>query len=394
MEEKIALGFGNNIDYEIVWNSEVFEDLIVQYDIHDEELSMDIPVTCERDLVISILGFLKSGSGGERFVAWSDILEQFAQHFANKVTLGGTPVRAAIAMRKLGYTSALHLVTINDDVRRLIPQDSPYVYSNSTENSSPHLIVQFPNDTRVKAGDIKIHTSRANRIIYSNDYDTIVMNINEGFSKLVTEARIFLVSGFNTMQSRELLAKRLESVIRIMEKLPADALVYYEDAGFYDPGLGKLIHQTLADRIHIYSLNEDELQMHVGRKLDLLNAFQIKEALVDLQRLIPVPLIVVHSMYWALAYGENAESVLKALKGGVTMATTRFCCGDDFTVENYKEIERLPPNPEGVVFANELTKLLGDRICCVPVVHVEGPNATTVGLGDAFVGGFLPALLS
>lgn len=394
MAEKIALGFGNNIDYEIVWHSEVFEDLILQYDIHDKELSMDIPVTCERDLVVSILGFLKSGNGGERFVAWSDILEQFAGHFANKVTLGGTPVRAAIAMRKLGYTSALHLVTINDDVRRLIPQDSPYVYSNSTENSSPHLIVQFPNDTRVKAGDIEIHTSRANRIIYSNDYDTIVMNINEGFSKLVTEARIFLVSGFNTMQSKELLAKRLESVLRIMEKLPADALVYYEDAGFYDPGLGKLIHQTLADRIHIYSLNEDELQMHVGRKLDLLNAVQIKEALVELQRLIPVPLIVVHSMYWAIAYGENAESVLKALKGGVTMGTTRFCCGDDFTVENYEEIERLPPNPEGVLFANELTKLLGDRICCVPVVHVEGSNATTVGLGDAFVGGFLPALLS
>ena len=394
MEEKIALGFGNNIDYEIVWNSEVFEALIVQYDIHDEELSMDFPVTCERDLVISILGFLKSGSGGERFVASSDILEQFAQNFENKVTLGGTPVRAAIAMQKLGYTSALHLVTINDDVRRLIPQDSPYVYSNSTENSSPHLIVQFPNDTRVKAGNVKIHTSRANRIIYSNDTDTIIMNINEDFSNLVTEARVFLVSGFNTMQSKDLLVKRLESVLRIMEKLPADALTYYEDAGFYDPGLGKLIHQTLADRIHIYSLNEDELQMHVGRKLDLLNAFQIKEALVELRRLIPVPLIVVHSMYWALAYGENAERVLKALKGGVTMGTTRFCCGDDFTVENYKEIERLPPNPGGVVFANELTKLLGDRICCVPVVRVEGPNGTTVGLGDAFVGGFLPALLS
>ena len=46
------------------------------------------------------------------------------------------------------------------------------------------------------------------------------------------------------------------------------------------------------------------------------------------------------------------------------------------------------------MFAIELKKLLGDRICCVPVAHVEGPNATTVGLGDAFVGGFLPALLS
>jgi ADP-dependent phosphofructokinase/glucokinase len=337
---------------------------------------------------------LKSDSGGERFVASSDILEQFALHFENNVTLGGTAVRAAIAIRTLGYTSALHLVKINDDVRRLIPQDSPYIYSNRTENSSPHLIVQFRKGTRLKAGDIDIHTSRANRIIYSNDTDTIVMNINEDFSNLVTEARVFLVSGFNTMQSKELLAKRLESVLRIMEKLPADALVYYEDAAFYDPRLCKFIQETLADKIHIYSLNEDELQVHVGRNLDLINAFQIREALVELQRLIPVPWIVVHSMHWALVYGENAESFLEALKGGVTMATTRFCCGDDFTVENYKDIERLPPNPEGVVFANELKKLLGDRICCVPVVHVEGPNATTVGLGDAFVGGFLPALLS
>lgn len=394
MAEKIALGFSNNIDYEIVWNSEVFENLIVQYDIHDKELSMDVQVNGERDLVISILCFLKSGSGGERFVASSDILEQFAQHFETKVTLGGTAARAAIAMRKLGYTSALHLVTINDRVRRLIPQDSPYVYSNRTENSSPHLIVQFRNGTRVKAGDIDIHTSRANRIIYSNDDDTIVMNINEDFANLVSGARIFLVSGFNTMQSKELLVKRLESVLRVMEKLPADALVYYEDAAFYDPGLCRLLQETFADRINIYSLNEDELQVHVGRKLDLLDAFQIQEAVVELQRLIPVPCIVVHSTYWALAYGENAASLYKALKGGVSMGTTRFCYGDEFTAEDYKHIERLPPNPDGVAFANELKKRLGDRICCVPVAHVESPNGTTVGLGDAFVGGFLPALLS
>ena len=64
-----------------------------------------------------------------------------------KITLGGTSVRAAIAMRKLGYTSALHLVTINEHVRRLIPQDSPYVCSNTIDSSYPHLIVQFDKDT-------------------------------------------------------------------------------------------------------------------------------------------------------------------------------------------------------------------------------------------------------
>ena len=117
MKESIALGFGDNIDYEIVWDSKVIETLIIHYDIHQAELDINRVVPCERDLVISILSFLQSGSGGERIVASSEILEHFSQHFEKKVTLGGTPVRAAIAMRKFGYTSALHLVTINDHVR-------------------------------------------------------------------------------------------------------------------------------------------------------------------------------------------------------------------------------------------------------------------------------------
>jgi ADP-dependent phosphofructokinase/glucokinase len=393
MKERIALGFGDNIDYEIVWNSKVIENLIMQYDIHNDELDINRVVNCERDLVISILSFLKSGTGGERFVSSSAIIEHFSQNFEKKITLGGTSVRAAIAMRKLGYTSALHLVTINDQVRRLIPQDSPYVCSNTKDGSYPHLIVQFGKDICVKAGDIHLCTSQANRIIYHNDDDNITMNLNEDFSHLITDARIFLISGFNAMQSEALLTNRLESLLRIMEKLPKDALVYYEDAGFYEPRFSQLIYRTLARNINIVSLNEDELQAHLDRRLDLLNVFQIKEALVDLQKLIPVPAIVVHSRCWALAYGENVTSFSKALKGGITMATTRFCYGDDFTVENYKKIESLSPNKEGVIFADALKRLLGNKICCVPVAHVERSNATTIGLGDAFVGGFLPALL-
>jgi len=392
MKERIALGFGDNIDYEIVWNSKVIENLIIQYDIRNDELDINKVINCERDLVISILSFLKSGTGGERIVSSSAIIEHFSQNFEKRITLGGTPVRAAIAMRKLGYTSALHLVTINDHVRRLIPQDSPYVCSNTKDGLYPHLIVQFGKDTCVKASDIDICTSQANRIIYHNDDDNITMNLNEDFSNLITDARILLISGFNAMQSEELLTNRLESLLRIMEKLPKDALVYYEDAGFYEPRFSQLIYRTLARNINIVSLNEDELQAHLDRKLDLLDVFQIKEALVGLQKLVPVPVIVVHSRYWALAYGENAPSFWKALKGGITMATTRFRYGDDFTVDNYKRIESHSPNKEGAIFADALNKLLGDKTCCVPVAHVEQSNATTVGLGDAFVGGFLPAL--
>ncbi len=393
MNEKIALGLGNNIDYEIVWDSQVIETLIGQHDIHDADLSANGKITCERDLVISILSFLKSGTGGERTVASSAIIEEFSGHFTKKITLGGTSVRAAMAMRTLGYTSALHLTTTNDHVRRLIPQDSPYVCGNAEDALYPHLIVQFGIDTCVRAGDIDLCTRRANRIIYHHDDDNIIMNLNEDFANLITEARVFLISGFNAMQSKELLTNRLASLSRIMESLPKDALVYYEDAGFYNPDFSRLVYATLGNKISIVSLNEDELQAHLGRTLDVLNVDQIKDALADLHERIPVPIIVVHSMYWALAYGEDAQRYSKALKGGVTMATTRFRYGDAFSVENYKEIECLPPNKAGAYFAGALEKLLPHQTCCVPVAHVEQSNATTVGLGDAFVGGFLPALL-
>ncbi len=393
MSEKIALGLGDNTDYEIVWNSQVFEDLILRHSIRAAELAIDKPIASERDLVVAILGFLQAGTGGERHVVASAIVEEFAQYFAMKITLGGTSVRAAIAMRRLGYTSALHLVTINEHVRRLIPQDSPYVCSNTVDSSFPHLIVQFDKGTRVRAGDIDICAPRANRIILHDDTDNVTMRLNEEFGDLVTGAKVFLISGFNAMRDEHLLVDRLASVQRMLSRLPADAQVFFEDAGYYNPNFHRLAVNTLAQRITIFSLNEDELQGHLGRTVDMLDAAAVKAALEDLHQLIPSPVIVVHSMYWALAYGDNAPSMAHALKGGVTMATTRFRYGDDFTVENYREVENLLRNPEGAQFAAAIGGPLGRKICVVPVAEVDQSNGTTIGLGDAFVGGFLPALI-
>jgi len=394
MKERIAAGFGNNIDYEIVWNSEVIEELITRYNIRNSELDVNRVITCERDLVISILSFLKLGSGGERFVSSSEIIEQFSEKFAKKVTLGGTSVRAALAMRKLGITTALHLVTINDDVRRLLPPNCPYVCSNSHDTSYPHLIVQFDKATRVKANDIDICAPQANRLIYHSDADNIAMRLNEDFADLITDAEVLLVSGFNAMQSETLLRNRLETVLKMMEKLPRNAVVFCEDAGYYEPRFSQIVYYTLGKRLTILSLNEDELQGYLNTRLDLLDVLQVKEALVNLRKLFPVPTLVVHTRHWALAYGKDVEAFLPALKSAVTMATTRFCFGDDFTVEQYTSVEALPPREENARFADALNKLSDGTICCVPVAHVEPAIPTTVGLGDAFVGGFLPELLA
>ena len=393
MGERIVLGLGDNTDYEIVWDSQVFEQLIVEHGVASAELRTDKPISRTRDLLVSILGFLKNDSGGERFVSSPRIIEEFAGRFRKKITIGGTSVRAAIAMRKLGHTSALHLVTVNDHVRKLIPHDSPWVCSNDKDSSYPHLIVQFNKGTRVQAGDIAILTKRPNRIIYDNDYDNILMQISPDFASLASDARVFLISGFNAMQSGALLADRLQKLLHIMHSLPSDAFVFYEDACFHEPALSGQVRKALTDVIDVYSLNEDELQGYLGRKISLLDPVEVYASLQDLYQLLPVPALVIHTQYWALAFGAHAAQYAKALKGGITMATARFRFGDDFTPADYFETERLPAEKSGTEFAAVLGRLAGDRACCLPSVQVEESKATTIGLGDAFVGGFLPALV-
>jgi ADP-dependent phosphofructokinase/glucokinase len=393
IKERIALGFGNNIDYEIAWDSAVLEGLVAQYAIRLDELDIHRAIMDERDLVISVLSFLKLGIGGERFITSPGVIDEFAQKFAKKITLGGTNVRAAIAMRKFGITSALHLVTLNDDVRRLLPPDCPYVCSGADETSYPHLIVQFGKDTRVRSGDIDLCAPHANRLIYHSDWDNIQMALNEDFADMIGEAGVLLAAGFNAMQDERLLVDRLEMVLRMMRSLPSDALVFTEDAGYYNPKFKQIVRDALLPKLSVFSLNEDELQDYLNVKLDLLDVAQVVGALKALHIIIPVPALVVHSKHWAIAYGEGARRLSSALKAGVTMATTRYCFGDDFTLEQHAAIGALPPLEEAAQFAESMNKGAGDTLFCVPVPRFAPATATSVGLGDAFVGGFLPTLL-
>ena len=393
MGEHIVLGFGNSIDYEIIWNSHIFEQLIATFRIKKSEICNNNPINSVRDLIISILGFLKDGAGGERFVATSQIIEDFAAYFEKKITIGGTSARAAVTIRKLGYTSALHLVTINDYVRKLIPHDCPWVCSNQTEHFYPHLIIQFNKHTKVQVGEIKINAVGNNRIIYVNDPDNMMMKLNPDIALLASNAKVFLVSGFNAMQSSELLNDRMLTLRSIIKSLPSETLVLYEDACFHKPALSKQIRDALLDLIDIYSMNAEEFQGHLGRKINLLSPDEVIVALRDIHRLMPVPLLVIHTKHWALAFGSDASQYAQALKGGIVMATTRLRYGDEFSDIEYLETEKLPEEPKGADFALALERITGNNVCCLPSLKVKENKVTTVGLGDAFVGGFLLSLV-
>lgn len=394
MTEQIVLGLGNNVDYEVYWDSTIIERLIREWDITWEELATTRPIRTCRELLISILQFLRNGSGGERYVNSVEPIIQLAQHVTFKITLGGTGVRAAIAMNRLGYRPTIHLVTVNDDILELLPDECHWVCSNNSKSLYPHLIIQFREGTRVEVGNMIVEAPKANRIIYVHDPDNSELRISPDFASTASQSHLVLISGLNAITERMHLLKRLTELRQILSSLSTDTIVFYEDACFHERGFGIKSVRFLMDSIKIHSLNEDELRDYLCRDVQMLDPYDVWNAISELQALVPVPVSVIHTEHWALAYSRHeAKQFFSALREGIIMATTRLRFGDDFTLSQYEETTRLPEDHRSKTFAQRLTEIGNGTVCCIPSFHVKQMEVTTIGLGDAFVGGFLSKII-
>ncbi len=394
MNEELALGLGNNIDYEIHWDSHVIEDLIENYSISGEELRPIESIRTVRDLLISILGYVRNGEGVERYVEDLLVITEFAQIFRMDITIGGTAPRAAIAMSKIGVPSFVHLVTVNDHVRKLMPAGGSWYCSNSVDSSYPHLIVQYEKGTRVVARDIRITAPASTRLIYVNDHDNKLMKLDREFFKNAGRAHACLISGFNAMRDGALLRERLRELAGLLGTLPDSVFVFYEDACFHNADFKYRVLENLSSLIDIFSLNEDELQGYLREKSDLLDPGKMLQSIRALHSIIPVPVLVIHTQHWALASGKDCSRFSTSLKHGITMAATRFRLGDHFSKTDFLKTRDFPPEAKGASFAREINRMGKGEICCLPSVEIEEKNVTTIGLGDAFVGGFLSTMTS
>jgi ADP-dependent phosphofructokinase/glucokinase len=388
VDRTIVLGLGGTVDYELVWDAEVIGRLAREHGIRTAELTTTAPITDERALLVTVLAFVAAGAGGERFVSSSEVVERFTGHFDHAVTLGGTGVRAGLALDALGIPSVQHLVSIDDTVRRLLPETISWICSADEDTLDPHLIVQYPAGARVRLIDGEIESDAANRLIFANDPPNRRMLLSDELPRTLRAAEVFLVSGFNTMQERELLESRLDALVDAMRELPADALVYYEDAGFYTRSFAETVRRRLLDRIDVYGMNEDELQEYLARPVDLLDPGAVVAALRDVRTVVPASVLVVHTRYWAIAVGMDAARHRDALDSAVRVAATRYRLGDGFTAADVDRTASMPRHEGGAALVAEVERREADAVgVAAHVVDVETP--TTVGLGDTFVGGFI-----
>jgi ADP-dependent phosphofructokinase/glucokinase len=243
---------------------------------------------------------------------------------------------------------------------------------------------------RLDGGEVR--SEHPNRIIYVNDPPNRDLVLSPDLPEALSGARAFLPAGFNVMRDPALLHDRLAFLNTAMSKLPADAIVFYEDAGFHDNTMRAIVGDEFRGRVDVHSLNEDELQSYLGRRVNLLDVDDVVAALADFQRFAIAPTVVVHTKYWSLAHGLRAHEFGDALEGGIDLASTRYSHGDDFTVADLDEIRNGQRHPDGTIFAARIRERLGDAVLCIPSRLLDVPSPTTIGLGDTFVGGFLAAL--
>ncbi len=387
----MVLGFGAAIDREIDWDAVVLGELAQHYGIGPADLFSRTAIQTERDLVACILGYLQGGSGGERRVEEPEVINQFCSRFSGTTSLGGTCVRAASAMERLGQPALVNITYADEQVRGLLSEGCSYLVGEGNDPSYPHLIVQYPAGARVRTDRLELVAPRANRLIFVNDPANERLALSSELKGAVAEADVLLVSGLNAMRSLPQLRQRLAYIEECVRGSQRGTLVFYEDAGFHEPAFAEVVRSQMASLVDVYSLSDEELTQVLGSPVDLLDAVQVLDALRTITAELLVPVLVVHSRHWAVAFGERAQDFAGPLATGVGMATARYAYGDAMSAATMRAMAAAPADTQTSRFVLDITALAGGRLACVPVPALNVASPTTVGLGDTFVGGFLAA---
>jgi ADP-dependent phosphofructokinase/glucokinase len=185
----------------------------------------------------------------------------------------------------------------------------------------------------------------------------------------------------------------MASTRELFGSISDDAWILLEDGCYIEKEFRYYVHKSLMEHLDVLSMNEDEMQDYIGRRINILDPEAISEAISYVYKETGVPVLVVHSASWALAYGEHPEKLTEALNRGICLSATRFRYGDKFGKEDYQETVGLAPKIEGEEFCRNIKNRMGDCICCLPakdLSFVEHP--TIVGLGDFFAGGLVSGL--
>ncbi len=392
----VFLGFTSNIDYEISLSSQEIIQMIKDYNIKQSDL-VDYKKICNiKDLISFTLYCIQNNIGTERYIFNASTLSSFAELFEYSVTLGGTAARAAVAMSKIGYSKQLylHLTACNGIIRKLLHPDLSYISSKKDTVIYPHVIIQYSSDIEVNINNIHISPLYSNRLIYTNDIDNSIVEINKKYMASIYMSKVTLFSGFNAMTDINLFEKRIYYIKKIFSNMVLKPFIFYESANFYINDLSTILQNEIGDIIDIYSLNEDEFSLYFNSSIDLLIPELVFHYLKMFKNnIFNAKYLLLHTKYWALIYGRNSNRFVNCLYSAIILASTRGLYGNNYDMNSFYDVQKMNRDIKAIEFSKKIEIISNKEVTCVPSIDILNKNLTTVGLGDAFVGGFLTGLL-
>lgn len=263
MKERIALGFHTCVDYELEWNTQLVRNKIKEFNICDDDLKLNKEVDSERDIWIVALAHLRAGIGCEILPNNANICLDFAYNFEYKVTMGGTPTRAAIILSQFGVNSILQTSCYNSFVRELLPDKISIIPGTELRDNLiyPHIVLQCAKGIRIKENDIDFTVEKENRILISRDEDSMNMPIlTDKFGAMIKNCDIFLLGSFTEIIDFEILKDRIEQTKSVLSNLKDSAIIIMEDGCYIKEKFRVYVHEQLASYIDVLSMNEDEMQ--------------------------------------------------------------------------------------------------------------------------------------
>ena len=395
MSAKIVLGFGNNIDYEIVWDIDQINTLKSNYEFNKEDYILDKNITSIKSILSILFLNIKNNSGGEYFVDNINIINEFVKNFAFKTTAGGTALRSAIALDLQGVKATLHVVTNNNIIKNFIPKNCQYILSNDNTKNYPHLIIQYPSNLKINIDNKTIITKKPDRLIFVHDPHNEQLKINIKIKKHICNSKIFLISGFNSIKCLKILNEKISFLEDCLKSMSNKSYSFYEDGCYHYEEVSKVVREFTYNNAYICSMNEDEF-LYFTRNLKFKNNPNVLlKQLMNFYETYKTKLLVIHTSNWSLVYGENARKYKECLENAILIATGRMIHGDNLKRSNLKNINKeFTYNKKSNEFSYIVNKKGGNMVYCLPSYNINIKNQTTIGLGDFFVGGFLAKLVN